>query len=105
MIKDIIALTMIVLITLVIIISISGCHTGDLGEECNKNGTCNSPNLECLSDISSPHCWIKREKTECNDPADCFCKRCLEKCSGAFKRCEYTDTSVWGSKPTVCECK
>lgn len=86
---------------------ITACHTGNLDEKCNSDGTCNGENLEC----HFSRCMI-RYKPEpvvvkrCNFESECFCIACAEKCGDAgVKMCSFSDTSVWGSKPSVCECK
>jgi len=86
-----------------------GCqnHPGDFGGACNKDGTCNSPNLECDNWMHS--CRVKtppEEPGRCKFESECFCITCAEKCADAgVKECAYSDTSVWGSKPAICECK
>lgn len=83
-----------------------GCHTGNFDETCNKDGSCNSQNLECgIYD----KCVVKQPPApprRCYYESECFCVICAEKCGDAgVKVCAYSDTSVWGSKPAVCECK
>lgn len=80
---------------------LTACHRGDYGEECNADGTCNAPALVC-----NGRCWMRPPASTCSSEADCFCDACLKRCGSAgIKRCEFTDVSVWGSKPTVCECR
>lgn len=85
---------------------LAGCHTGDFGEKCNKDGSCNSPTLACNA---WDECKPKPEPAparRCNYESECFCFTCADKCGEAgVKECAYSDTSVWGSKPAVCECK
>lgn len=86
---------------LVLVLLISACSTGYLGEPCDPDGTCRSPALFCSS---SGFCYAKQ--AQYTSDADRFCADCLTRCgSVGLKRCEYTDPTVWGSKPTVCECR
>ena len=87
-------------------------HTGDLREHCNPDGTCNSTNTSCQSDLMGEgyYCFLKPAPPDpnrkCYYESECFCVTCAEKCGEAgVKECAYSDTSVWGSKPAVCECK
>lgn len=84
---------------------IISCHSGDFREQCNKDGSCNGKNLKCIDGW----CELKPPSVEsdnCIYESDCFCKTCANKCGDAgFKNCKYSDTSVWGSEPAVCECK
>jgi hypothetical protein len=88
-----------------------GCnmHRGDLGETSNKDGTCNSPSLYC-SDMFDRCTAVDRPLSpvnhNCAYESECFCVACAEKCGEAgVKTCAYSDTSVWGAKPALCECK
>lgn len=57
-------------------------------------------------DSNGHGCYPKPEAKTCNGDADCFCEACLKRCGAAgVKRCEFTDVTVWGSRPTVCECR
>ena len=87
-----------------LVMLLSGCpEPGTLGAECRPDGTCNGSTLRCASDA---RCWSVQPELVCSGDADCFCDACLKRCgSVGIKRCEYTDPSVWGSKPTVCECR
>jgi hypothetical protein len=82
---------------------------GNLGQQCREDGTCNSPNLVCLSTLEESYlCGLVVPKIDrsCTSEPDCFCETCLKRCgTSGIKRCEFTDTTVWGSKPTVCECR
>ena len=82
-------------------------HTGNVDESCNPDGTCNSPNLECWSLSSRCHAKeLRNTSARCSYESECFCVTCADKCGEAgVKTCAYSDTSVWGSKPAVCECK
>ena len=84
---------------------LAGCHTGDFGERCNKDGSCNAAGLECYYS----ECSVKRapeRPKNCAYESECFCVTCADKCGDAgVKICAYSDTSVWGAKPAVCECK
>jgi hypothetical protein len=94
----------ILLITLALV---AGCHTGDLGENCNKDGTCNGTNLTCSA--WSGVCAKKTDPappSRCNYESECFCVTCAERCGASgVKSCAFSDVSVWGAKPSVCECK
>lgn len=85
---------------------IIGCHTGDFDQDCNKDGSCNSPNLECKS---WGRCGVKdppHTPGRCSYESECFCVTCAERCGDAgVKVCAFSDTTVWGAKPAVCECK
>lgn len=82
--------------------------TGGLNERCNRDGTCNGASLECSS---YGYCGAKQvshmdPNRRCFYESECFCVTCADKCGEAgVKECAYSDTSVWGSKPAVCECK
>lgn len=92
--------------------SLFACTIRDRGEfygECNLDGTCNHPSLKC-NDYRN-ECRVDEKKREdpsrCQYESECFCDRCGVNCAGFGKsllRCDYSDTSVWGSKPAVCEC-
>lgn len=84
------------------LVLLCACSRGNLGDDCNPDGSCNSPHLAC----SGLTCQIKPEPKTCTSDADCFCERCMARCGTAgIKVCAFTDVSVWGSKPTVCECR
>jgi hypothetical protein len=90
---------------------LAGCsvhHRGDLGEDCNPDGTCNAPALTCGARITN-ECGIDQRRPRdprCNYESECFCATCAERCGEVgVDRCEYSDTSVWGAKPAVCKCK
>lgn len=89
----------------ILCIFIVACHTGNFREECNKDGSCNNANLVCLNGW----CETKppsKEPGRCYYESECFCVTCADKCGDAgVKTCAYSDTSVWESKPAVCECK
>jgi len=91
---------------LFIVLLLVGCHTGNFEEECNKDGSCNAPGLECGW---GGKCRVKEPPApprRCIYESECFCFTCADKCGDAgVKNCAYSDTSVWGSKPAVCECK
>lgn len=87
-------------------LALADCTRGNLGENCNADGTCNTPSLACRPDSNGHGCYPKPEAKTCNGDADCFCEACLKRCGAAgVKRCEFTDVTVWGSRPTVCECR
>lgn len=89
-------------------LALAGCPaaTGTLGGYCFGDGTCSAPALSCQASGDGMRCWPKPEARTCNGDADCFCEACLKRCGDAgVKRCEFSDVSVWGSKPTVCECR
>jgi hypothetical protein len=92
---------------LVLAFVLFGCHTGDFDQPCNKDGSCNGPNLVC--DRGWEKCMVKeppRAPGRCSYESECFCVTCADKCGDAgVKTCAYSDTSVWGAKPAVCECK
>jgi hypothetical protein len=85
--------------------SLLACHTGNFNESCNKDGTCNSSNLICNQVV----CIVKEAPSpprRCFYESECLCVTCSEKCGEAgVKECVYSDTSVWGAKPSACECK
>lgn len=93
--------------SLVLTLFFIGCSVpGTLNEPCKSDGTCNSPHLTCnqrgycMPPIAAP------PDRRCYYESDCFCVTCSEKCSSSgVKLCAYSDTSVWGSKPSICECK
>lgn len=80
---------------------------GNFKKPCNHDGTCNSDNLECNNLTSE--CSLKEKPVilnECRYESDCFCLGCAKRCgNGGVKSCVFSDTSVWGSKPALCECK
>lgn len=77
---------------------------GTINATCRPDGTCVSPTLVC--DSVWGVCRAKEATATCHNDADCFCEACLQRCGNVgLRRCEYTDPSVWGSKPTVCECR
>jgi len=80
---------------------------GNLGERCKPDGTCNGESLECGVLTNECHARPKpRPTSRCTFESECFCVTCAEKCGEAgVKTCAYSDTSVWGSKPAICECK
>lgn len=87
-----------------------GCAThrrGDLGGDCNPDGTCNAPTLACGVSIDGECGLAPRPRDpRCGYESECFCVTCAERCGEVgVDRCEYSDTSVWGAKPAVCKCK
>lgn len=92
---------------LVSVVSTFGCHTGDYNESCNADGGCNDPGLKCDEDWRKCHLKPEpKQSNKCNYESECFCLTCADKCgSTGVKTCAYSDTSVWGSKPALCECK
>ena len=89
---------------------VSACQAepvGTLGARCKPDGTCLGEHLrcnawsECVAENAPP------ASAGCYREGECFCKRCAESCGadGGMKVCSYTDTSVWGSKPSTCECR
>jgi len=92
---------------IIALLLLTGCSTGGVDEHCNPNGTCNSENLSCINNGSSAVCKPKMAPSppaRCRGEADCFCLTCSENCGGRFQTCAFSDTSVWGSKPAICEC-
>ncbi len=85
------------------------CHSGGMEEACNPDGTCNFPNLECGPGGFGYRCFVRVQKNPTvtfRSEADIFCENCLTRCGVAgLRHCAFTDVSVWGSKPTVCECR
>lgn len=83
------------------------CSKGGLEESCYSDGTCASPNLKCDLSGMGYRCFPRQEvKGLETSEADRFCEVCLKRCGTAgLKHCAYTDVTVWGSKPTVCECR
>lgn len=82
------------------------CSKGGLEEECYPDGTCASPNLECQLGGIGHRCFPRQKQLLVTSDADRFCEICLKRCGAAgLKHCAYTDVTVWGSKPTVCECR
>lgn len=93
--------------TVFLLTSCGDAQVGDVGNRCNSDGTCNSPNLECRAVRASTvfECVPKGHRG-CQSRSECFCNSCAEQCGKkGVERCVYTDTSVWGAQPTVCECK
>lgn len=99
-----------ILLTVLCVLAIVGCSTrrrGDFGGACNPDGTCNAPTLACGVRIED-ECGLALHPRDprCNYESECFCVTCAERCGEVgVDRCEYSDTSVWGSKPSVCKCK
>lgn len=97
--------------TIALLLLLCSCnkHTGLLNENCNPDGTCSSPNLECHSWSNTSECRAKEPPVapfRCRGDAECFCLTCNDNCADAgIRTCAFSDTSVWGSKPSVCECK
>lgn len=94
----------------VLAVAFFACHKGSVDERCNPDGTCNGSNLECrYSGGGASACSVKEAPPpprRCYYESECFCVTCADKCADAgVKNCMYSDTSVWGSKPAVCECK
>lgn len=90
---------------------LAGCPRGHLGEDCRPDGTCFA-GLACQhtgtkgSGSRVMECYPPPAAKTCGGDADCFCEACLRRCGDAgVKLCAYSDVSVWGSKPTVCECR
>ncbi len=90
-----------------LLLMLTACGYGNLGQDCKPDGTCNSTSLVC-----SPYSNTCRVKTadpppkKCSYESECFCMTCAEKCGDAgVHLCSYSDTSVWGAKPAICECK
>lgn len=85
--------------------------TGNIETDCNHDGTCNSPGLSCQQNLGGYfRCYPKPSPPDpsvrCHYQSECFCMTCADKCGDAgVKQCAYSDTSVWGAKPAVCECK
>lgn len=78
-------------------------HYGDLGESCRPDGSCSGA-LVCIRYEESIVAF------RCGPPpvfeSVMFCATCSSHCGDAgIKECQFSDTSVWGSKPAVCNCK
>ncbi len=94
---------------LVAALFLAACHKGGLEEDCNPDGTCDFQDLECQPGGMGYRCFVRVRPSPMAVPrseADQFCEMCLKRCGAAgLKHCAYTDVTVWGSKPTVCECR
>lgn len=91
---------------LLMFVLISCGFPGALNEPCKSDGTCNSPNLMCSRNGYCVSLAAKEPARHCHFESECFCVTCSEKCSSSgVKVCAFSDTSVWGSKPAICECK
>jgi hypothetical protein len=94
-----------------LLVSLFGCHhgpQGTLGESCKPDGTCIGAHLRCdLSNECAPmNIPLLVVDQRCRGEIDCFCKRCADSCvDGGMAECDFTDTSVWGAKPSVCKCR
>ncbi len=102
--------TRFILLGLLFALAIVGCSTsrpGDFGGDCNPDGTCNAPTLACNARLVGESGLAPPPRDpRCNYESECFCVTCAERCGEVgVDRCEYSDTSVWGSKPAVCKCK
>lgn len=92
-------------------LALLGCgpsgHMGDLDGPCNKDGSCNGPNLTCeRNGMNDSVCFAKTDSPKCRSEADCFCLGCEQRCPNGVAKCEFSDTTVWGNKrPSTCECK
>ncbi len=87
--------------------ALSGCgKPGEPGEDCLPDGTCTGK-LECVRWGGSPRCQPPSAPPPPQRPdAERFCAECLRQCGTAgLRACEFADTTVWGSKPTRCECR
>ena len=60
-------------------LALADCTRGNLGENCNADGTCNTPSLACRPDSNGHGCYPKPEAKTCNGDADCFCEACLKR--------------------------
>lgn len=90
---------------LLMCIIMAGCiQKGAYHRPCTDEGKCNQ-SMVC----NSGFCMLPEELKPKENPYDLagnFCTKCLTQCGAAgLKRCEFSDTSVWGSKPSVCECR
>ncbi len=94
-----------------LLVLLLGCHqdpVGTLGGRCKPDGTCTGEHLFCNgTDECAPSNMPQPVNMgNCFPESVCFCQRCAESCGDAgLKACQYTDTSVWGSKPATCECR
>lgn len=103
-----------ILIAVLLIACVPPRQKGNMGDECKPDGTCNNE-LVCIPKWNGNICDIKTVENSAQIPSpprncyyesECFCTTCAEKCGSAgVKSCIYSDTSVWGSKPAICECK
>lgn len=89
-----------------------GCEsrtTGNVDGDCNPDGSCNGEKLTCLNYGNGSRCRAteaSKPPPRCNGEADCFCRTCAESCGAqGFKTCTYSDTTTWGAKPAICECR
>lgn len=96
---------------LVLVFMCIGCeHRGGVDELCLVDGTCISE-LKCtlvgwqhLCRLVPPPPTTLRP-ARCNYESECFCTTCADHCQNGVKTCSYSDTSVWGAKPSLCECQ
>lgn len=96
-----------------VLLCLLGCEErGFVDQPCNNNGTCNDDKLICMVIQHRGHfCMLKTDnlefiKSTVGEDSIRFCNYCLQHCNvHGVKICAYSDTSVWGSKPSVCECR
>lgn len=94
------------ILLLTALVMLAGCHKGNHEEGCNPDGTCNGEALYCSGSgfcVAKPPAPAKNVR--CNFESECFCATCAERCATGVERCEYSDTTVWGSNPSVCVCR
>ena len=79
-----------------VVLLLSACHKGNLGENCHPDGTCDSPKLYCnsIGDCSAVFAFKP------------FCDQCAANCGdGGVRECIAGDPSIWGEHPSRCTCK
>ena len=97
--------------TIALLLLVCSCnnHPGDVDQRCNPDGTCNGTMLRCETRGVQAICYpipVERPAVHYRTDAEKFCDNCGQNCSDAGVRtCAYSDTSVWGAKPALCECK
>ncbi len=79
---------------------------GTIDNDCTPDGKCIGQ-LECFTWGDRSTCRAPKSpepKKRCVFESECFCVTCADHCEHGVKVCDYSDTSVWGAKPAVCEC-
>jgi hypothetical protein len=88
-------------------LALASCDTpGAVGAPCNPDGSCAGPLLRCHTNSRCYAVQPERTLPTCGHESQCWCVTCAEKCgANGVSRCTYSDTSVWGAEPSVCQCK